>query len=177
MNNFRITYADESSNDPPKEEATDLSKQDEKKAYLEQSYTARSTRLEGITISTVEFSSKARTVSQSVMSDSSCYDKEDSFSSIIEKTNANDANEMKDLPKTGQDQYCASDKRNVIMFGKFAGKVEVIVRLKRTEDLEGPKVSIEMDTGSVLLFLSPRQLHLLFELASGLASPDTEDHR
>ncbi|XP_063919299.1 autophagy-related protein 2 homolog B isoform X2 [Zophobas morio] len=173
-----ITYADESSSDPPKEEATDLSKQDEKKAYLEQSYTARSTRLEGITVSTVEFSSKARTVSQSAMSESSCFDKEDSFASIIERSSASEGNDVKPSFKLGtdQDQYGSSDERNVIMFGQFGGKVEVVVRLKRTEDLEGPKVSIEMDTAPLLLFLSPRQLHLLFELATGLASPDTEDH-
>jgi autophagy-related protein 2 len=50
------------------------------------------------------------------------------------------------------------------------------VRLKKTEELEGPKVSIEMNIPPLLLFLSPRQLHLLSELASGLICPDTEDH-
>ena len=126
---FRITYADESSSDPPKEEATDLSKQDEKKAYLEQSYTARSTRLEGITVSTVEFSSKARTVSQSAMSESSCFDKEDSFASIIERSSASEGNDVKPSFKLGtdQDQYGSSDERNVIMFGQFGGKVEVFL--------------------------------------------------
>ncbi|XP_044263557.1 autophagy-related protein 2 homolog A isoform X3 [Tribolium madens] len=165
-----IMYADESSNDPPKEEATDLTKQDDKKAYLEQSYTARLTRLEGISISTVEFSSNARTVSQSVISESNYYDKDDSFATIIE------GDSEKCSKSSNQDQYSSSDERNVIMFGKFGGKVEVVVRLKRTEDLEGPKVSIEMDTGPLLLFLSPRQLHLLIELVKGLLSPDTEDH-
>ncbi|KYB26228.1 Autophagy-related protein 2 homolog B-like Protein [Tribolium castaneum] len=165
-----IMYADESSNDPPKEEATDLTKQDDKKAYLEQSYTARLTRLEGISISTVEFSSNARTVSQSVISESNYSDKDDSFATILE-------GDGEKGPQSGnQDQYSSSDERNVIMFGKFGGKVEVVVRLKRTEDLEGPKVSIEMDTGPLLLFLSPRQLHLLIELVKGLLSPDLEDH-
>lgn len=51
-----------------------------------------------------------------------------------------------------------------------------MVRLKRTEDLDGPKVSIETDMGALLLFLSPRQLHLLIELVKGLLSPDSEDH-
>lgn len=52
------------------------------------------------------------------MSDSSFYDK-DSFSTIIEKS------EEKNAKISNQDQYCSSDERNVIMFGKFGGKVEV----------------------------------------------------
>ncbi|RZC41089.1 autophagy-related protein 2 A -like protein, partial [Asbolus verrucosus] len=174
-----ITYRDESCNDPSKEEATDLSKQDSKKAYIEQSYTTRSTRLEGISISTVEFSSKVRTVSQSTMSDASSYERDDAFASVIEETNVNEENpdDAKSVPdiSSNHDQYYTSDERSVIMFGKFGGKIEVIVRLKRTEDLEGPKVSIDLSMGVLLLFLSPRQLHLLIELAGGLSSPDTTD--
>lgn len=37
------------------------------------------------------------------------------------------------------------------------------------------QVEVEITLGSLTLFLSPRQLHVLLELAHGLASPDLED--
>lgn len=37
------------------------------------------------------------------------------------------------------------------------------------------QVELEITLGSLTLFLSPRQLHVLLELAHGLASPDLED--
>lgn len=124
----------------------------------------------------MEFSSGARTFSQSMVSEQeqSCFDRDSSFSTIIQST----IDEVAVTEAvTDEDQCSSNDERNIVKFGQFSGKVEIVVRLKRTEDLDGPKVSIETDMGSLLLFLSPRQLHLLLELANGLASPDTEDHR
>jgi len=37
------------------------------------------------------------------------------------------------------------------------------------------QVELEINLGSLTLFLSPRQLHVLLELSHGLASPDLED--
>lgn len=41
----------------------------------------------------------------------------------------------------------------------------------------GPKVSIEVNLGSLILFLSPRQVHILIEVAGGFARPELEDTR
>lgn len=38
-------------------------------------------------------------------------------------------------------------------------------------------MSFQINLGALLVFLSPRQVHLLLELADGLASPDNEDTR
>lgn len=51
------------------------------------------------------------------------------------------------------------------------------IRLKQSENVTGPKVSIEVNMGALILFLSPRQVYVLIELANGLASPDNEDTR
>lgn len=50
----------------------------------------------------------------------------------------------------------------------------MIVKLKRTEDLEGPKVLMELNMAPLILFLSPRQIQLFSEFASGLSTPDTD---
>lgn len=54
---------------------------------------------------------------------------------------------------------------------------QIRIRLKQSETLAGPKVSFEVNLGSLIVYLSPRQIHVLLELANGLASPDTEDTR
>lgn len=55
--------------------------------------------------------------------------------------------------------------------------MQIRIRLKQSENINGPKVSIETNFGAFTVFLSPRQVHILLELANGLASPDLEDTR
>ncbi|KAK7872956.1 hypothetical protein R5R35_004266 [Gryllus longicercus] len=62
-----------------------------------------------------------------------------------------------------------------VAFGRLVGRQELRVRLKQSEVALGPKVQLEVSCGSLLLFLSARQLHLLLELVEGLAAPDLED--
>ncbi|CAG9834337.1 unnamed protein product [Diabrotica balteata] len=66
-------------------------------------------------------------------------------------------------------------QRNVIKFGYISGTQEIRVKLKQSESLTGPKVSIDVMLGSFIVFLSPRQFHVLLELADGLSKPDTVD--
>lgn len=49
--------------------------------------------------------------------------------------------------------------------------------MKQSDVVAGPKVSFEINLGAFLVYLSPRQVHLLLELADGLGSPDSEDTR
>ncbi|CAG2056493.1 unnamed protein product [Timema podura] len=68
-----------------------------------------------------------------------------------------------------------STEANPILFGKLNGCQEVRLRLKQSEVVIGPKVDIEVNLGSLTMFLSARQLHVLLELLHGLATPDLED--
>ncbi|CAH0551837.1 unnamed protein product [Brassicogethes aeneus] len=139
-----VEYSDESANDPPCDEATDLTNQDKTKSYLVNSYTTKRFSINKVSFSTVEFSRTHRTFSPSMMSQSQF------------------------------DEPMAAP-RNEILFGQLSSKQEIRVRLKQSEILNGPKVSIEMNLGPLLLFLSPRQVHVLIELANGMSSPDLED--
>lgn len=64
-----------------------------------------------------------------------------------------------------------------ILFTKLAGRQEIRIKLKQNEVMSGPKVDLEINLGSLLTFLSPRQLHVLIELLHGLSTPDMEDTR
>ena len=64
--------------------------------------------------------------------------------------------------------------RTPLMFAKITGRQELRLKVKQGE-ARGPKVELEMILGSFTSFLSPRQVHVLLELAHGLASPDLED--
>lgn len=121
----RITYTDESASDPPKEEATNYTKQDEKKAYFEQSYTTRSVRLEGIKLSTVEFLSKARTFAQPFSAES---EQDETFSSVQEVEDNDeepDEAEAEGSSDAYPEQDSSTEERNIITFGQFGGRVEV----------------------------------------------------
>ncbi|CAG9820878.1 unnamed protein product [Phaedon cochleariae] len=178
-----IEYFDEACNDPTNEEATKLTNQDSQKAYFVQSYTTKKFIIQGVTLSTVEFSSKARTFSRSVLLSQSQHDQEnDSLISVLEKCNPseNDTLENPEECKVQKQtnfeaQPNLSEHRHVIKFGHLSSTQEVRVRLKQSENLNGPKVSIDVNFGSFIVFLSPRQFHLLIEVANGLASPDIED--
>nr|CAI5847822.1 unnamed protein product [Callosobruchus analis] len=182
-----IEYSDESGNDPTPEEATDLTNRDSKKAYIVQSVTTKKFNIQGVTLSTVEFSSKARTFSRSVLlSQSQCqqFDKEneDSVVTILQRSTNDDQKEAEAVvvPPVVEKQKTpevpiVNGHRHVIVFGKMSGGQEIRIKLKHKESLVGPKVSLDMSFGSLVIFLSPRQFHVLIELANGLARPDTED--
>lgn len=185
-----IDYSDESGNDPPSDEATDLTNQDSKKAYLVQSFTTKKFIIQGVSLSTVEFTSKARTFSRSVLLSQSHHSdnqRDDSFVTVLEKSNLNDDEKVsggkeEDMKMPTSERENPPDKsnqfdsgRHVILFGKFSGTQEIRIRLKQSENLSGPKVSIEVNLGSLIMFFSPRQLYIFIELAKGLATPEIED--
>lgn len=64
-----------------------------------------------------------------------------------------------------------------IAFGRLAGRQEMRIRMKQSSEAAGPKVDFQLTLGSMTVFLSPRQFHILMELAEGLASPHLEDNR
>ncbi|XP_072387744.1 autophagy-related protein 2 homolog A isoform X1 [Diabrotica undecimpunctata] len=188
-----IEYSDEAGNDPSTEENLDQTNQDSKKAYVVNSYTTKNFIITGITFSTVEFFSKARTFSRSVLTQSHLEAENDSLVTVIESSNIgsdfslptpqNEENEG--VPKEEEEEEEVNEEkdteksfngqRNVIKFGYISGTQEIRVKLKQSENLTGPKVSIDVMLGSFIVFLSPRQFHVLLELADGLSKPDTVD--
>lgn len=58
----------------------------------------------------------------------------------------------------------------------FAGHSEIKLKLKQNVTVPGPKVDVECFVGTMNVFLSPKQLHLLLELCSGFSSPDVSSH-
>lgn len=140
--------------DPPESDTIETEQEDEtnKKMYVVSSFTTKNFVLQGITMQTVEFPIEARTYLGSSMHES------------VTTTSTSSSSEQMQTPT-----------RHEVLFGKLIGKQTLMLRLKQSEDQQGPKVSIELNTGSLILFLSPRQVHVLLELANGLASPDMED--
>lgn len=64
-----------------------------------------------------------------------------------------------------------------ILFAKLTGQQELALKLKHSEEVEGPKVEVKILLGSFLVFITPRQLHTLLELVDALNQPDLEDTR
>ncbi|KAK4884514.1 hypothetical protein RN001_000785 [Aquatica leii] len=186
-----MEYMDAAGDDPPTGESLNTNNLEQNKAFIVSSFTTKNFYFQGVTLSTVEFPSRARTFSRSVIYQSTIsnsQEKEDSFVTMIEKNlkaeineqspESNEADITKDKVRERSRTPSLSEfenERHVIQFGRLVGKQQISVRLKQSEEVQGPKVSLSMELGSLILFLSPRQVHVLLELANGLSSPDTED--
>lgn len=170
-----MTYCDEASFEDPDLRGTrdSNSKEDPKKAYLIDSFTIKDIVIEGVKLSTIEFPSVERTISRSILTNSSCTSKDEESCSELEEIEPKD-----ELPK--KLEYSNDDdlnpERHIIAFGNFYNKLEVKMKIKQSENVSGPKVAIEINLGSLVLFLSPRQFHILMELVEGFSSPDLEDN-
>ncbi|GJQ81045.1 Atg2 [Trypoxylus dichotomus] len=170
-----MEYFDESGRDPVSDEAVGSTQDD--KTYVVSSFTCKDLYLEGVTLSTIEFPSRARTFSRSVIGHSQVFDrneeKQDSIVTMVQNTDSdNNVNSHADSYELKEN---TDDQRHIIMFGKITGRQEIRIRLKQSESINGPKVSIETNFGSFSVFLSPRQVHILLELVNGLSSPHIED--
>ncbi|GBP70052.1 Autophagy-related protein 2 homolog A [Eumeta japonica] len=62
-----------------------------------------------------------------------------------------------------------------ILFAKLTGRQELSLKIKHSEEAAGPKVDLQLTLGSLIVFLTPRQLHTLIELAEGLNQPHLQD--
>ncbi|KRT81121.1 hypothetical protein AMK59_6232 [Oryctes borbonicus] len=172
-----MEYFDEAGHDPTTEETAGNTQDD--KSYVVSSFTCKDLYLEGVTLSTIEFPSRARTFSRSVIDHSQMFDrneeKQDSIVTMVQNTDG-DNNLSSSVERDSYESKENTDnQRHVIMFAKITGRQEIRIRLKQSESINGPKVSIETNFGSFSVFLSPRQVHILLELINGLASPDIED--
>ncbi|XP_050294529.1 autophagy-related protein 2 homolog A isoform X2 [Anthonomus grandis grandis] len=153
------------------QDTLDPSNPESQKAYLIDSFATKNLILQGVNISTVEFSSVDKTVSKSLKrqeSKDSSKGSEYFFKSTTESHDDDSESESGHINEEILD-------RHVILCGKCYNNQEVKLKLKQSENINGPKVSIEVNLGSLILFLSPRQFHILAELVEGFSKVDLED--
>lgn len=170
-----IDYLDEAGSDPPNVQDVQAVPGENSKAYHIAAFTTKKFCLEGVTIYTDEFPSKARTFSKSVMSMStgSTPDSKTSETAFATAPASPSQSMMGGLPNPPAPNL--SLEPDPILFGKLAGRHELRIKIKQGDGVVGPKVDLELNLGSLTVFSSPRQLHVLFELMHGLSQPDTVD--
>lgn len=138
INIKNVEYLDEAGDDPSANETTELASHSDTKAYIVASFTLKKLILEGVTLHSEEFPSRARTFSRSMMSQSNITtgqcsssvtnenDEEDEFlSTIIEDSTSRKqsiiAVEENDDSKSPLDVIV----HDPILFGKLSGRQEV----------------------------------------------------
>ncbi|XP_046401930.1 autophagy-related protein 2 homolog B isoform X2 [Ischnura elegans] len=164
-----MDYFDEAGLDtegPP--EPSDPSQQ-QQKIFEVAAFTSKKFCMEGVTLFTDEFPFHARTFSRSLMSTSGS-------GSTLESKNSEDVSPVtpseEGVPKASN----LTTTPYPVVFAQLHGRQEFRVKMKQNESIQGPKVDLEVNFGSVAVFLSPRQVHTLMELMKGLSSPDSLDN-
>lgn len=155
--------------------------------YEQPAFASKKFHIEGLTMYTDEFPAKSKTMTKSgivVTSDSNSspesggskvsgdsYKTADTSPTEGKEFEYNHENHEKTVKKLITN---ASIPMEPILFAKLTGSQEISLKLKQA-DVMGPKVDLRMNCGSLIMFLSPRQIHLLMELSEGIASPDKID--
>ncbi|ELU17929.1 hypothetical protein CAPTEDRAFT_154368 [Capitella teleta] len=73
-----------------------------------------------------------------------------------------------------------SKDNDPIKIAVLSGRQELKLKVKQSEELSGPKLELSAQVGLINVHLSPRQVHLLLEIAKGLTTPglcDTSNMR
>lgn len=178
-----IEYLDEAGSDPTAADEPLL--QDQGKAFIVSSFTTKRLHLDNVTFHTVEFPSAARTFNRSFAvekqqnRDVFDYMRPNRDMDSIDKLDNFDTSDLKHNDREAMDATEINERnsyRHEIIFGKLMGKQEIRIRLKQSENVTGSKVSMEVNLGGLLLFLTPRQVHILLDLANGISSPHIEDN-
>ncbi|KAI4495649.1 hypothetical protein M0802_008484 [Mischocyttarus mexicanus] len=166
-----LEYTDEAGLDPSH---SSIDPGQSGKGYVVSAFSTKRFYLEGVTLHTDEFPSRSRTISRSIMTMSRCSTPDSKisdgqfFSAQISPTQS-----MQNYPDRSLINNLSES--HPILFAKFSGRQEFRLKMKQGEGVSGPKVELEITLGSFTSYLSPRQVHVIFELAHGLASPDLED--
>ncbi|XP_049811820.1 autophagy-related protein 2 homolog A [Schistocerca nitens] len=181
-----MDYCDEAGTDPPTPPMGDTQLQQANKLYQVAAFTTKKFYLEGVSLYTDEFPSQARTFSRSVMSSSTGSTPESKNSDYnfgtapVTPSSSSPVSPLQTIPPAvAADDHTQHRNLSVepdpVLFAKLAGRQELRVKLKQAEGVPGPKVDLELTLGSLSLFISPRQFHVLLELLHGLSTPDLED--
>ncbi|XP_038206483.1 autophagy-related protein 2 homolog A [Zerene cesonia] len=192
-----IDYFDEAGSESIPE-STDTEKN---KTYVVATYTNKKIKFSGITFYIDEFPSKLRTMAPSLIMEKSASSQADKSEGTAETPDANYQSTMSDVFYEArsvistidsdpirdiiEDRHSDSTRENTpeekasqpdpILFAKLTGHQELTLKLKHSEEVEGPKVEVKVLLGSFLVFMTPRQLHTIIELCDALNQPDLED--
>lgn len=177
---------------------------DKPKTYIVATYTNKKIKFDGVTLYTDEFPSKLRTMARSLIMEKSVSSQADKTDSQVETPDMNYQSTLSDVfyetrsvistiesdpvkeiiaeakSRTESRELTPDEKLNhpdPILFAKLTGQQELSLKLKHTEEVEGPKVEVRMLFGSLIMFITPRQLHTLLELVDALNQPHLEDTR
>jgi hypothetical protein len=65
-------------------------------------------------------------------------------------------------------------RSEMLMIAKIMNRQEIRINMKLAENVEGPKVSLQMSVGSAVFFLSPRQMHSVILLCDIIVNGESE---
>ncbi|XP_076030640.1 autophagy-related 2 [Oratosquilla oratoria] len=162
-----------------------------KLVYEPAAFATKKLFIEGVSLYTDEFPYESRTFSRSVIiptpgAGSNCSSDggeiknsssgDSSFKSADTSPTENKEFDYNPEKTMGKIEMCSSLPMEPILFAKLSGRQEIKIKLKQAEIVTSPKFDLEMNFGSLVMFLSPRQIYLLLELAGGISSPDTVDN-
>lgn len=164
----KIDYFDEAGN----ESAEYNEYASKRKIYEPVTFSTKKFTLEGINLYTDEFPQHYRTVFRDV-----------SNPKLID--NLQIAPGSPELPPPHSSLYCNQNMidstedlvQDPVLISLLHGQQELRLKLKHNESAVGAKVDLEFNFGPVVMFLSPRQVHILLEIARGLTQPDSEDKK
>ncbi|XP_050674952.1 autophagy-related protein 2 homolog A isoform X2 [Leptidea sinapis] len=190
-------YFDEAGSEP-QPETTETEKS---KTYVVSTYTNKKIKFSGVTFYMDEFPSKLRTMAPSLIMEKSASSQARSDATSVETPDANcqstmsdvfyearsvastiDSDLIKDIieeraseatRETTPEDRCIQPEP--VLFAKLTGHHELSFKLKNSEEVDGPKVEVQVLLGSLLVFITPRQLHTMFELVDALNQPHLED--
>uniref|UniRef100_A0A8D8U0S0 Autophagy-related protein 2 n=3 Tax=Cacopsylla melanoneura TaxID=428564 RepID=A0A8D8U0S0_9HEMI len=129
----------------------------------EAAFAIKKFHLDGVSLYTDEFPTSARTMSRPLLM---------SLSQEAQQDEARPGSSpSKDFPSPDENKKPFEP----VLFGKLVGRQELRVKVKQSEVVPGPKVDLEVNMGSLLIFSTPRQVHLLQELLHGLSTPGIQD--
>ncbi|CAH2045147.1 unnamed protein product, partial [Iphiclides podalirius] len=191
-----IDYFDEAGAEPVPD-STDPGKS---KTYIVATYTNKKIKFDGVTLYIDEFPSKLRTMARSLTMEKSVSSQADrsehpetpdanyqstisdifyETKSVISTIETDPVKEIIGEETSRGTREATPEERSSqpepIVFAKLTGQQELALKLKYSEEVEGPKVEVNILLGSLILFLTPRQLHTLIEIVDALNQPDLED--
>ncbi|KAG7163547.1 autophagy-related protein 2 homolog A-like [Homarus americanus] len=158
-----------------------------KAGYEQPAFASKKFHIEGLTMYTDEFPAKSKGLAKSVIIPSSESNSSPESGSKVSGSGSGDSFKTAETSPAEDRHFEYNHEKTVrklitsscipmepILFAKFTGSQEISLKLKQA-DVMGPKVDLRMNCGSLIMFLSPRQIHLLLELSEGVASPDKLD--
>ncbi|XP_064622147.1 autophagy-related protein 2 homolog B-like isoform X2 [Lineus longissimus] len=131
-------------------------------------------RVMGVTFYCDQFPESNRTFSRST-STSTSFDSSSPLSPKTSQPILTQPNIGSAQPTAGMSQS-STTLSETIKIAELAGQQEIKIKLKQSEALPGPKLEVNCNLMALKVLLSPKQVHILLQLVSGLSSPGTCDN-